>query len=166
MRKKLENWLNRENRKKNNRKNQTKKNQLNRLNFWKNRLVRFGFGFINKKPKKPNRNRQKTRKKPSQTGKTEPNRFEPVFALKNQTEPNRNRSVWPGFGSVSVFFSKKKISVWLSFLIKIELNRKWSLLMRSAFNDEINNREVYESRCHRLINYVIVIFVFISSNYF
>jgi hypothetical protein len=35
----------------------------------------------------------KTKKKPSQTEKTEPNRFEPVFALKNQTEPNRNRSV-------------------------------------------------------------------------
>jgi hypothetical protein len=28
--------------------------------------------------------------------------------LKNRTELNRNRSVWPGFGSVSVFFSKKK----------------------------------------------------------
>jgi len=29
-----------------------------------------------------------TRKKPSQTEKTKPNRFEPVFVLKNQTKPN------------------------------------------------------------------------------
>ena len=57
----------------------------NRLKFWKNRPVRFGFGFINLKPKKLN-----------QTGKTEPNRFCP-----KKTEPNRNRSVWTGF---SFFF--------------------------------------------------------------
>jgi len=108
---------------KKNRKNRTeKKNRLNRLNFWKNRPVRFGFGFINKKPKKPNRTEtdKKPEKKPSQTGKTEPNRenraktgktepnrFELVFSLKNRTEPkpvglNRFRF---GFS----FFSKKKI---------------------------------------------------------
>ena len=107
---------------KNNWKNRTeKKNRLNRLNFWKNQPVRFGFGFITKKLKKPNRtetdkkpekNRAKP-KKPSQnwenrakTGKTEPNRFEPVFSLKNRTEPKlvgMNRFQF-GFS----FFSKKK----------------------------------------------------------
>jgi len=56
---------------KNNRKNQTvKKNRLNRLKFWKNRPVRFGFGFISLKPKKPNRTQtgkqtSQTEKKPS-----------------------------------------------------------------------------------------------------
>jgi hypothetical protein len=43
----------------------TEKNRLNRLKFWKNRLVWFGFGFISRKPKKPNR--KKPEKKPSQT---------------------------------------------------------------------------------------------------
>jgi len=79
--------------------------------------VRFGFGFLSLEPEKPNRTEKKTRKKPSQTEpkpsqtkktepnrakteKTEPNRFEPVFFSK---KPNRNRSVWTGFG-----FSKKK----------------------------------------------------------
>jgi hypothetical protein len=106
--------------KKNNRKNRTvKKNRLNRLKFWKNQPVRFDFGFISKKPKKPNRTQ--TGKKPSQTRKTwaktektEPNRFEPVFALKNRTEPKpvgltRFRF---GFG----FFKKK--SIWLLFFYK------------------------------------------------
>jgi hypothetical protein len=48
------------------------------------------FSFISKKLKKPNRTKTgKNRKKPSQTGKTEPNQLEPVFALKkqNRTEP-------------------------------------------------------------------------------
>jgi hypothetical protein len=49
---------------KNNRKNQTVKK--NWLKFWKNRPVRFGFGFITLKLKKPNRTQ--TGKKPSQTG--------------------------------------------------------------------------------------------------
>ena len=61
------------------------------------------------KPKKPSQNRKKpsqNREKRAKTGKTEPNRFEPVFALKNRTEPKpvgltRFRF---GFG----FFSKKK----------------------------------------------------------
>jgi hypothetical protein len=74
--------------------------------------VRFRFYKQKTKPKqtkKPEKNRAKTEpnrknrakpKKPSQTEKTEPNskktkpnRFEPVFALENQTRPNRNRSV-------------------------------------------------------------------------
>jgi hypothetical protein len=40
-------------------------------------------------------------------------------------KPNRNRSVWLGFG----FFFQKKNSVWLLFLIKTEPNRKWSPLV-------------------------------------
>jgi hypothetical protein len=57
------------------------------------------------KHKKPSQNR----KKPNQNKKTEPNRFELVFILKNRTET----------GSICFFF---KISVWLFFLIKTELN--------------------------------------------
>jgi len=51
------------------------------------------------KPEKPSQNRENRAK----TGKTEPNWFEPVFALKkpNRTETGR-------FDSVSVFFFKKK----------------------------------------------------------
>ena len=79
-------------------KTEPKITRLNRLKFWKNQPVRFG--FISKKPKKPNRteskpekNRAKTRKNQAKTEKTEPNqktepnRFEPVLALKNRTEP-------------------------------------------------------------------------------
>jgi len=73
-------------------------------------MVRLGFSFISKKLKKPNRTEPKQKKpekpepnqenpsqiepKPSQIGKTEskpektePNRFELVFVLKNRTEP-------------------------------------------------------------------------------
>jgi len=69
--------------------------------------VRFRFfkpGTGKTEPKKklektePNR---KNQAKPSQTQKTEPNRFEPVFSLKNRTETGR-------FELVSVFFKKKK----------------------------------------------------------
>jgi hypothetical protein len=96
-----------------------KKNRLNRLKFWKNQPVRFGFGFISLKLKKPNRTQtgkqtsqtgkqtsqtgkkpSQTGKKPSQTEKTESNRFEPVFVLKNQTKTGR-------FEPVSVFCIKK-----------------------------------------------------------
>jgi hypothetical protein len=67
---------------------------------------------LNRTEPKPEKTEPKP-KKPSQTGKNEPNRFEPVFVLKNRTEPkpvglNRFRF---GFG-----FFKKKISVWLFFL--------------------------------------------------
>jgi hypothetical protein len=51
------------------------------------------FRFFKPGTGKTEPNRKKTGKKPSQTEKTEPNRFEPIFSLKNQTEPNRNRSV-------------------------------------------------------------------------
>jgi len=54
--KKSKNGLKRENWKKNNWKNQTmKKTWLNQLEFLKNWLVRFGFGLISLKLKKPNR---------------------------------------------------------------------------------------------------------------
>ena len=126
MSKKPKNRLNRENRKKITEKTEPKKKPIKPIKFLKNPTGSVRFRFYKQKTEKtePNQNRQKTRKKPSQTGKTEPNRkkpsqnrenraktgktepnlFEPVFALK---KPNRNRSVWPGFGSVLVFFSKK-----------------------------------------------------------
>jgi hypothetical protein len=113
--------LNQKNQKKNNQKNRTKKKLIKPIKFLKKPAGSVRFRFYKQKTKKtePNQNRQKTGKKPSQnrkklsqnrenrakTGKTEPNRFEPVFALKNQTEPNQNRSVCPGFG----FFFKKII---------------------------------------------------------
>jgi len=77
----------------------------NRLKFWKNRPVRFGFGFISLKP--------------SQTKKTKPNRFEPVFFL-NRTRTGR-------FEPVSVFLKKFSLVI---FLIKTEPNRKWSPLSK------------------------------------
>jgi hypothetical protein len=53
----------------------------------------------------------KQKKKRAKTGKTEPNRFEPVFSLKNRTEPKPVglTRFWFGFGLVI-------------FLIKIEPN--------------------------------------------
>jgi hypothetical protein len=95
-------------------------------NNWKDQIVK-------KKPIKPirilkkptgsvpvlqvwNRTEQNepNQKKPSQnwknrakTEKTESNQFQPVFVLKNRTEPNRNRSVWTGFG----FLKKKNGSI-------------------------------------------------------
>jgi hypothetical protein len=41
----------------------------------------------NREKNEPNRKNRAKPKKPSQTKKTEPNRFEPVFVLKNRTEP-------------------------------------------------------------------------------
>jgi hypothetical protein len=52
------------------------------------------------------------------------NWFFPVFPSINRTKPNRNRSVWTGFGSV--FFLKKL--VWLFFYMKTKANRKCSPL--------------------------------------
>jgi hypothetical protein len=67
--------------------------------------VRFWFFKPGSGKTEPNPNRKKPEKNPSQTEKTELKRFEPVFALKNRTEPkpvglNRFRF---GFG----FFLKK-----------------------------------------------------------
>jgi len=72
----------------------------NRLKFWKNRPVQFGFGFINLKPKKTESNRQKTKS----------HLFEPGFALKNRTEPKP-----VGLNRFGFFF---KNSVWLFFFDK------------------------------------------------
>jgi len=112
--------------KKNNRKNQTvKKKRLNRLKFWKNRPVRFG--FLSLEPEKPNRTGKKPEKKPSQNRakpeKTEPKPSQTEPNRKNRAKPkNRARPVWTGFFSkkpnrtetgrfepVSVFFKKKSI---------------------------------------------------------
>ena len=56
-------------------------------------------------------------------------RFSRFFEIKNRTGPDRNRSVWLGFGSVSVFFQKKKKNRfgWF-FQFKTEPNRKCSPL--------------------------------------
>jgi hypothetical protein len=48
--------------------------------------VRFQFYKPKTEKTEPNPN-QKNQKKPSQTKKTESNRFEPVFILKNQIKP-------------------------------------------------------------------------------
>ena len=90
----------------------------NKLNFLKNRPVRFGFGFINLKLKKPNRtqtknNRAKLEKNLAKINraKTKPNRknrAKPVwigFCPKKPNQLNRHRSVWTGFG----FFHYQKI---------------------------------------------------------
>jgi hypothetical protein len=82
--------------------------------------VRFRFYKPKTKKTELNPNRKKpsqTGKKPSQTEKTEPNRFELVFVLKNRTEP-KPVSVW--------FFFFKKNSIWLFFLNKNQAkpNRK------------------------------------------
>jgi hypothetical protein len=94
-----------------------KKNQLNRLEFFKNQPVWFGFDFISLKLKKPNRTQ--TRKKPSPTG-TGKNR---VKQKKNRAKPNQTRIGW--FEPVSVrfrFFLKKTGLV--TFFIKTKPNRK------------------------------------------
>ena len=107
-------------------KTELKKKSIKPIKFLKKLAGSVQFRFYKQKTEKtePNRNRQKTGKKPSQTGKTEPkpektepNRFEPVFTLKNRTETGR-------FDPVSVFFFKKKNSVWLFFFDKNRPNRK------------------------------------------
>ena len=124
--------------KNNNKKNRTvKKNQLK---FWKNRPVRFGFGFISLKPKKPNQtqtgkktepNRKKTSQieKPSKTEKIEPNRVKTKSNRKNQAKPiwtgfclkKPNRTETGRFEPVSVL---KKNSVWLLFFNKNQIEPK------------------------------------------
>jgi hypothetical protein len=73
------------------------------------------------KPEKPSqtkKNRAKTGKNRAKTEKTEPNRFEPVFALKNRTEPK------PVGLTRFRFFFQKKISVWLFFFYKNQTKPK------------------------------------------
>jgi hypothetical protein len=90
---------------KNNRKNQTvKKKPIKPIRILKKPTGSVQFQFYKPETEKielnPNRKKNEpSRKKPSQTEKTEPNQFEPVFVLKkpNRTETGR-------FEPVSVFF--------------------------------------------------------------
>jgi hypothetical protein len=62
--------------------------------------VRFRFYKPKSGKNEPNRNRKKpsqNQKNQAKTEKTEPNRFELVFALKNQTETGRFDPVWVRF---------------------------------------------------------------------
>jgi len=73
--------------------------------------VQFRFYKPETKTTKPNRTQ--TGKKPSQTRKTEPNRFEPVFVLKNQTEPKLVGLNWFRFlkkkFNLVIFLNKNRI---------------------------------------------------------
>jgi len=69
------------------------------------------FRFYKPEIKKTKIKTKKTGKKPSQTEKTEPNQFEPVFVLKNRTEPKP-----VGLNQFRLFFFL--ISVWLLFFDK------------------------------------------------
>ena len=126
---------NRENRKKNNRKNRTVKK--NRLKFWNNQPVRFGFGFISLKLKKPNRTQtKKTGKNPSQTGK---NRASPVwtgFCPKNKSKLVGLNRFWFAFG----FFLKIYFNL-IIFLIKTKSNWKWSPLPKTLSFMRLCNEE-------------------------
>jgi len=107
-------------------KSQTEPNRKNRAKTEPNRKNRA-------KPKKPNQNRKKPRK-PSQNRK---NRAKPVWTGFCPKKPNRTET--GRFDPVSVrFFFKKKISVWLLFLIKTEPNRKWSPLTGLNHNQYLN----------------------------
>ena len=103
-------------------------------------LLSYSLGVSKKtgKPIKPEKNNRKNR--------TEKKPIKPITFLKKpagsvrfrfykqkteKTKPNRTETGW--FDPVSVrfrfFFSKKKISVWLLFLIKTEPDQKWSPLI-------------------------------------
>jgi len=83
--------------------------------------VQFWFYKLETEKTEPNPNRKKT----------EPNRFELVFVLKNWTEPKQV--------CLNRFRFKKKI-VWLLFLyIKNEPNQKWSPLIIMVFNMVVND---------------------------
>jgi hypothetical protein len=75
-------------------------------------------------------------------------------------KPNRNRSVWLGFG----FFFQKKNSVWLLFLIKTEPNRKWSPLATNQVRQTIYRRrsisrdEHISNLCAYCIGYDILVY--------
>jgi len=92
--------------------------------------VRFRFYNWKTEPNRTETDKKQSqnRKKPSQNRKT---RAKPVwtgFCLKNRTEPKPVGLTRFRFG-FGFFFKKKKNSVWLFFLIKTELNRKWSPLI-------------------------------------
>jgi len=98
-----------------------KKNQLNQLKFWKNRSVRFSFGFLSLEPEKPNRiepnwkKPEKNRAKLKKSSQTRKNQAKPVFTLKNQIEPKPVGLNWFWFG----FLKKFNLII---FLIKTKPN--------------------------------------------
>jgi hypothetical protein len=69
---------------------------------------------------------EKNWKKTEPTEKTKPNRFEPFFVLKNQTEPKP-----VGLNRFQVFF--KKISVWLLFFDKNRTELKIIILSKEIY---------------------------------
>ena len=91
--------------------------EKNRLEFWKNWPVRFGFGFISLKLKKPNRNEPKQKK-------TKPNRKKNRAKLKklsqnrakqkkqSQTEKNRTENNHPLCQPPLNLVAKTMISWW------------------------------------------------------
>ena len=98
-----------------------KKTRLNRLEFWKNRSVRFRFYKPETEKTEPNRTEPKPKKTEPNRKKTEPNW---------KTDPNRKnqaKPVWTGFYSKNQTKTgrfrnlKKKINL-IIFLIKIKSN--------------------------------------------
>jgi len=103
------------------------------------------------------------RKKPSQTEKTKPNRFEPVFVLKNRTQ---NRSVWTGFGfffkkiGLVAFFKKNQTKPKIITPTPGYMNLECSLFW-SGYGQEINE----SWRCRTRFKHVLYI-LFIQIKYF
>ena len=111
-------------------KTEQKKTRLNRLKFWKNRSVQFG--FISKKLKKPNRTESKPEKN---RAKTEPNQKNQAKNRKNRakiekTKPNqknRAKPVWTGFcpkkpnRTETGRFDPVSVQFWFFFLKKFGL---------------------------------------------
>jgi len=89
-----------------------------------------------------NRAKPKNRAKPE---KTEPNRFEPVFVLKNK--PNQNRLVWTGFG---VF--KKKIQFGYFFFNKNRTEPKMITPMSIFF--DLKNKEEIKKKYGNIFSYI------------
>jgi len=79
------------------------------------------FTLITSPSENPSESPLKSPKKPKKAQKNNNTGF-PVFLIKNRTEPNRNRSVWTGSGSVWIF-KFFKIWFWLVFWVKTEPNR-------------------------------------------
>jgi hypothetical protein len=60
-------------------------------------------------------------------------------------KPNRNRSVWPGFGFFFNFFFR----FGYFYLIKTEPNQKWSSLVYTCFI----MKGIYFLKCFKVINF-------------
>jgi len=98
-----------------------KKKPIKLSNFLKKLAGSVRFWFYKQRTKKtePNRNRQKTGKKPSQTGKNraKTEKTEPKPRKPSQNRKNRAKPVWTGFCPK-----------------KTEPNRKWSTLIKTHIN--------------------------------